>query len=66
MGDVRTPARRPGRWPGWPQRVFDLVAASVGWLVLAPLLGVGGVHRYALRHLTARMEEQSDTWESGK
>jgi hypothetical protein len=42
------------------------VAASVGVLVLAPPLGVGGVHRYALRNLTARMEEQSDTWEGGK
>ena len=40
MGDVRTPVRRPGWWPGWPKRAFDLVAASVGLVVLAPLLGV--------------------------
>ncbi len=37
---VRTPVRRPGWWPGWPKRAFDLVAASVGLIVLAPLLGV--------------------------
>ncbi|HKX04522.1 MAG TPA: sugar transferase [Methylomirabilota bacterium] len=40
MGDVRTPVRRPGWWAGWPKRAFDLVAASVGLVVLAPLLGV--------------------------
>jgi sugar transferase EpsL len=40
MGDVRTTVRRPGWWPGWPKRAFDLVAASVGLVVLAPLLGV--------------------------
>ena len=40
MGDVRTAVRRPGWWPGWPKRAFDLVAASVGLIVLAPLLGV--------------------------
>ena len=36
---VRAPARRPG-WPGWPKRAFDFVVASVGLIVLAPLLGV--------------------------
>jgi sugar transferase EpsL len=40
MGDVRTAVRRPGWWPGWPKRAFDFVAASVGLVVLAPLLGV--------------------------
>ena len=40
MIGVRTPVRRPGWWPGWPKRAFDLVAASVGLTVLAPLLGV--------------------------
>ena len=30
----------PGRWPGWPKRAFDLVVASIGLIVLAPLLGV--------------------------
>ena len=40
MGDARPPARRLGWWPGWPKRAFDLVAASVGLIVLAPLLGV--------------------------
>jgi sugar transferase EpsL len=39
MGDVTTP-RGAGRWPGWPKRAFDLVVASVGLVVLAPLLGV--------------------------
>ena len=28
------------RWSGWPKRAFDLVAASVGLIALAPLLGV--------------------------
>ena len=40
MGGVSAPARRPGWWPGWPKRAFDLVVASVGLIVLAPLLGV--------------------------
>lgn len=40
MGGVKAPVRRPGWWPGWPKRAFDLVAASVGLIVLAPLLGV--------------------------
>ena len=40
MADVRTPVRRPGWWPGWPKRAFDLVAASVGLVLLTPLLGV--------------------------
>jgi len=40
MGDVRAPARRPGWWPGWPKRAFDVVVASVALIVLAPLLGV--------------------------
>ena len=40
MGDVRTAARRPGWWPSWPKRAFDLGAASVGLVLLAPLLGV--------------------------
>jgi sugar transferase EpsL len=40
MGDVRTAVRRPGWWPGWPKRAFDLGAASVGLVLLAPLLGV--------------------------
>ena len=31
---------RSGWWPGWPKRAFDLVAASVALIVLAPLLGV--------------------------
>lgn len=39
-GGVRATARRPGWWPGWPKRVFDFVVASVGLIVLAPLLGV--------------------------
>jgi sugar transferase EpsL len=43
MGDVRTLVRRPGWWAGWPKRAFDLVAASVGLVVLAPLLGVTAV-----------------------
>jgi len=30
----------PAGWPGWPKRAFDLVVASVGLIVLAPLLGV--------------------------
>jgi sugar transferase EpsL len=40
MGGVRAPTRRPGWWPGWPKRAFDFVVASVGLIVLAPLLGV--------------------------
>ena len=28
------------RWSGWPKRAFDLVAASVGLIALAPLLGM--------------------------
>jgi lipopolysaccharide/colanic/teichoic acid biosynthesis glycosyltransferase len=28
------------RWSGWPKRTFDLVAASVGLIALAPLLGM--------------------------
>ena len=40
MGGVRAPVRRPGWWPGWPKRAFDFVVASVGLIVLAPLLGV--------------------------
>src|SRR2546425_911691 len=40
MGDVRAPARRPGWWPGWPKRAFDVAAASGALIVLAPLLGV--------------------------
>ena len=39
-GGAGAPARRPGWWPGRPKRVFDLVVASVGLIVLAPLLGV--------------------------
>jgi sugar transferase EpsL len=39
-GGVKASARRPGRWPGWPKRAFDFVVASVGLIVLAPLLGV--------------------------
>ncbi len=38
MGGMGEPGR--GWWPDWPKRVFDLVAASVALLVLAPLLGV--------------------------
>ena len=30
-------------WPGWPKRAFDLVVASVGLIVLAPLLGVAAL-----------------------
>jgi len=37
---VEAPPRRPGWWPGRPKRVFDLVVASVGLIVLAPLLGI--------------------------
>jgi sugar transferase EpsL len=40
MGGVRAPVRRLGWWPGWPKRAFDFVVASVGLIVLAPLLGV--------------------------
>ena len=29
-----------GWWPGWPKRAFDLVAASVALIVLAPLLAL--------------------------
>jgi lipopolysaccharide/colanic/teichoic acid biosynthesis glycosyltransferase len=43
MGDARPPARRPGWWPGWPKRAFDLVVASVGLIALAPLLGMTAV-----------------------
>ena len=39
MGGVPAPARRPGWWPGWPKRAFDLVVAAVGLILLAPLLG---------------------------
>jgi sugar transferase EpsL len=38
-GRVRVSAP-PAGWPGWPKRAFDLVVASVGLIVLAPLLGV--------------------------
>ena len=31
------------RWSGWPKRAFDLVAASVGLIALAPLLGMTAV-----------------------
>jgi sugar transferase EpsL len=40
MRAVTATTRRPGWWPGWPKRAFDLVVASVGLIVLAPLLGV--------------------------
>jgi sugar transferase EpsL len=40
MRAVTATTRQPGWWPGWPKRVFDLVVASVGLIVLAPLLGV--------------------------
>ena len=40
MGGVGAPGRRPGRWPGWPKRTVDVVVASIGLIVLAPLLGV--------------------------
>ena len=40
MGGVKARARRLGWWPGWPKRAFDFVVASVGLIVLAPLLGV--------------------------
>jgi len=30
----------PAGWPGWPKRAFDLVVASVGLIVFAPLLGL--------------------------
>ena len=43
MDGVRAAARRPGGWPGWPKRAFDLVVASVSLIVLAPLLGVTAV-----------------------
>jgi sugar transferase EpsL len=43
MGGLRTSARRPGWWPGWPKRAFDLVAASVALIMLAPLLGVAAL-----------------------
>ena len=39
-GGAGAPARRPGWWPGRPKRAFDLVVASVGLIVLAPLLSV--------------------------
>jgi sugar transferase EpsL len=31
---------RSGWWPGWPKRAFDLVAASVALILLAPLLAL--------------------------
>src|SRR5579864_5065582 len=34
-GDMTTSTH----WPGWPKRAFDVVVASVGLIVLAPLLG---------------------------
>ena len=40
MGGGKARARRLGWWPGWPKRAFDFVVASVGLIVLAPLLGV--------------------------
>jgi sugar transferase EpsL len=40
MGGGRASARRLGWWPGWPKRAFDVVVASIGLIVLAPLLGV--------------------------
>lgn len=40
MGGVRAPTRRPRWWPGWPKRAVDFVVASIGLIVLAPLLGV--------------------------
>ena len=40
MRAVTATTRRPGWWPGWPKRAFGLVVASVGLIVLAPLLGV--------------------------
>jgi lipopolysaccharide/colanic/teichoic acid biosynthesis glycosyltransferase len=40
MEAVGAPARRPGRWAGWPKRAVDVVVASIGLIVLAPLLGV--------------------------
>jgi sugar transferase EpsL len=40
MGGVGAPARRPGRWEGWPKRAVDVVVASIGLIVLAPLMGV--------------------------
>ena len=43
IDDVRAPTRRPGRWPGRPKRAFDLVVASVGLILLAPLLGATAV-----------------------
>ena len=43
IDDVRAPSRRPGWWPGRPKRAFDLVVASVGLILLAPLLGATAV-----------------------
>ncbi len=40
MGGVGAPARRPGRWAGWPKRAVDVVVASIGLIVLVPLMGV--------------------------
>lgn len=41
MGDdAESRAPRPGWWAGWPKRAFDVAAASVALVVLAPLLGV--------------------------
>jgi lipopolysaccharide/colanic/teichoic acid biosynthesis glycosyltransferase len=39
------------RWSGWPKRTFDLVAASVGLIALAPLLGMTAL---AIRLLLGR------------
>ncbi|HKW91838.1 MAG TPA: sugar transferase [Methylomirabilota bacterium] len=43
MAGAGARGRRPGCWPGWPKRVFDLMAASAALLVLAPLLGLVAV-----------------------
>jgi sugar transferase EpsL len=37
---ARGAAHGPGWWPGRPKRAFDVVVASVGLVVLAPLLGL--------------------------
>lgn len=39
MGDMTTSTRRSGSWPGWPKRAFDVLVASIGLIVLSPLLG---------------------------
>jgi lipopolysaccharide/colanic/teichoic acid biosynthesis glycosyltransferase len=36
---MRSAGRSP-RWPGWPKRAFDLAAASLALIVLAPLLAL--------------------------